>query len=112
MAFDANGVPARHVSRLPYRSGAVDVVAVAALDETFVDSMVIRLREVRFGSCMTPITEIGLRPYQQMLGILGMMRRVAVQAANIVARVCRCREVPLLLLFTVATQATSVGVLL
>ena len=64
MAFDTNRVPARHGPHLPEGGGAMDVVAVAALDETFVDPMVIRFREVGFGSCMTPITEIGLRPYK------------------------------------------------
>jgi hypothetical protein len=64
MAFDANRVASRHGPDLAERRGAVDVVAVATLDETFVDSMVIRLSEVGFGRCMTPVTEIGLRPYK------------------------------------------------
>jgi len=60
MAFDANCVPARHDPRLAERSGAVDIMAVAALDETFVYSMVIRLCEVGLGCRMTSVTELGL----------------------------------------------------
>jgi len=40
------------------------------------------------------------------------MRRVAIQAPNIVARVRRRGEVPLFMLCTVAAQTTGVGILL
>ena len=60
MALDANRVPARHRPHLAERSSAMDVVAVAASDETFVYSMVKRLCEVRLGRRMTSVTEIGL----------------------------------------------------
>ena len=90
----------------------MSVMAVAALDETFVYSMVIRLCEVSFRGRMTSIAEIGLRWNEEMLRLFGVMRRVAVQAPNIVARVRRRGEVPLLVLFTVAAQATGVGILL
>ena len=64
MAFATNRVPGRQGTHLMNGGRAMDVVAVAALDETFVDSMMIRLSEVGFGSCMTPVTELGLRPYK------------------------------------------------
>ena len=112
MAFDTYRVPTRHDPQLPESGSSMNVVAVAALDKTFVYSMVIRLGEVGFGGGMTPVTEIGLRPCKQVRGILGMMRRVAVQAANIVARVRGCGEVSLLMLFTVATQALRARILL
>ena len=60
MALDANRVAAGHRPYLPERSGAVDVVAVAALNETFVDAMVIRLREVGLGRHMASVAEFGL----------------------------------------------------
>ena len=60
MALDANHVPARHRPHLAECSGAVDVMAVAALDETFVYSMVKRLCEVGLGRRMTSVTELGL----------------------------------------------------
>ena len=60
MTIDANRVPARHRPHLAERSGAVDVMAVAALDETFVYSMVIRLCEVGLGGRMASVAEFGL----------------------------------------------------
>src|SRR5690242_6818248 len=90
VALDVNCVAGRHGPDLAERGCTVDVVAVATSHETFIYSMVKRLREISLGSCMTSVTEIRLRPHKQVFGFLGMMRRVAVQAANIVARVRRC----------------------
>ncbi len=90
----------------------MNVVAVAALDQAFVHSMVVRLREVGLRGCMTSVAEIRLCSNQEMLRFFGVMRRVAIQAPNIVARVRRRGEVPLLMFFAVATQATGIGILL
>src|ERR1700739_2684311 len=60
MALDATRVPGRHRPHLPERRGAVDVVAIAALDETFVYSMVKRLREVGLGGRMASVAKFGL----------------------------------------------------
>ena len=43
---------------------------------------------------------------------MGVVRRVAIQAPYIIARVGRCGEVPLLMLCSVASQATRIGILL
>jgi hypothetical protein len=111
MTLDANRIPGGHGPNLAEGGGAVDVVAVAALDETFVYSVVIRLRKVGLSGDMTSVAEIGLCSNKQVLLFLGVMRRVAVQASNIVARVRRRGKVSLLMIFTVATQAARVGVL-
>ena len=55
VALDTNRVPTRQGPHLAEGGGAVDVVAVAALDEAFVYSMVIRLSKVGLGSDMTSI---------------------------------------------------------
>ena len=60
VALDANRVPGRHGSYLAEGGCAMNVMAVAALDETFFDSMMKRLGEVGFGSRMTSVAEIGL----------------------------------------------------
>ncbi len=91
---------------------AMSVMTVAALDQAFVHAMVIRLREVRLRAGMTSVAQAGLCTNEEMLRFFGVMRRVAIQAPNIVARVCRCREVPLLMFCRVATQATGIGILL
>jgi len=111
MATGTNRIPCRHSPHLANGGRAMDVVAVAALDETFVYSMVIRLREVSLGGNMTSVAEIGLCLNEEVLRFFGVVRRVAVQAANIVARMRRCGEVALLVLFAVTTQAAGAGVL-
>jgi hypothetical protein len=50
-------------------------------------------------------------PNEEMLRFFGVMRRVAIQAPNIVARVRGRGEVPLFLFCTVAAQATGIGIL-
>ena len=112
VALDTNRIPARHSPHLAEGGSAVDVMAVAALDQAFVYSMVIRLREVGLRGCMTSVAEAGLCTNEEMLRFFGVMRRVAIQAPNIVARVRRRGEVPLLMFCTVATQATGIGILL
>jgi hypothetical protein len=74
VALDTNRVPTRQGPHLAEGGGAVDVVAVAALDEAFVYAMVIRLREVGLRVDMASVTEFGLRSNQQMLLFFGLMR--------------------------------------
>jgi hypothetical protein len=87
-------------------------MAVAAVDQAFVYSMVIRLREVGLRGCMTSVAETGLCTNEEMLRFFGVMWRVAIKAPNIVARVSRRGEMPLLVFCPVAAQATGIGILL
>jgi hypothetical protein len=87
-------------------------MAVAAVDQAFVYSMVIRLREVGLRGCMTSVAEAGLCTNEEMLRFFGVMWRVAIKAPNIVARVSRRGEMPLLVFCPVAAQATGIGILL
>jgi hypothetical protein len=102
VALDTNRIPARHGPYLPQGGGAVDVMTVAALNKAFVYAMVIRLREVGLRGCMTSVTKVGLCSNQEMVRFFGVVRRVAVQTPNIIARVSRCRKVPLLMFCRVA----------
>jgi hypothetical protein len=60
MTLDANRVTGRHGPDLAEGSCTVDVVAVAALNETFVYTMVVRLREVGLGGHMASVAKFGL----------------------------------------------------
>lgn len=71
-------------SDLPQCGCAMNVVAVAAVDEAFIHAVVIGLGEIRFGRSMTSIAEVGLSPGQQMLRLLGIMRRMAIDAAYVI----------------------------
>ena len=59
MALDANGVSAGQGPDLAEGGGAVNVVAVAALNQAFVYAMVIRLGKLSFGGSMTSVAEVG-----------------------------------------------------
>jgi hypothetical protein len=78
MALNANLVPTRQCPYLTDRRGAMGVVTITALDETFVDPVVIWLCKVRFSGYMASVTESRLRLDQQVFRFLGVMRRVAV----------------------------------
>jgi hypothetical protein len=54
------------------------VVTITASDETFVNPVVIRLSKISFGSGVTPVAETRLRSRKQMLGLFGVVRRMAV----------------------------------
>jgi hypothetical protein len=112
VTLDANRVAGGHGPDLADGGRAVDIVAVAALDEAFVYPVVIRFGKVGLGVCMTSVAQTGLCLNEQVFRFFSVMRGVAVQAPNIVARMCRRGEVTLLMTLTVATQAAGVGVLL
>jgi hypothetical protein len=112
MAFEASCISAREGTHLAQGGSAVSIVAVAALNEAFVDAVVIGLRKVCLGSCVATVAESRLRLNQQVFRFLGVMGGVAVQTADIVAGVCRTRKVPLFVFFTMATQAAGACFLL
>jgi hypothetical protein len=74
----------------------MNVVTIAAANKSFIHPMVVWLGEVSFGRCMASVTEFRLCLHQEVFGNFGLMRRVAVETANVIARMRRCRGVPLL----------------
>jgi len=62
----------------------MNVVAVAAVDQAFVDAVVIGLGEVRFSRGMTAVAELGLGPGQQVLRLFGVVRRMTIDAAYVI----------------------------
>ena len=74
MALDTNCVPTGHGPHLAEGGRAVDVVAVAALDEAFVYPVVIRFCEVGLRSYMTSVAETGLCSSKEVFRFFGVMR--------------------------------------
>jgi hypothetical protein len=62
-------------------------VAVVALDKAFIDPMMIGLREIGFLRNVTAVTELRFRVDQQVLLFLGLVRRMAVQTAQVIVGV-------------------------
>jgi hypothetical protein len=57
VALDANRISARHRPYLPQGRDPVDIVAIAALNQAFVYSMMIGSGKVSLGGHVTPIAE-------------------------------------------------------
>jgi len=108
----ADSVSTRQSPNLAQGGSAMDVMAVATTDQAFVDPMAIGFCEVCFHGDVTSVAKIRLCPRQQVLWLLGMMRRVTVQTADIVTGVYRSGEMPLRMVFTMACQAAARGLLL
>src|SRR4051794_13380938 len=90
----------------------MNVMAIAALDEPFVHAMVVGLSKVRLRSYMAAIAETRLCTNEKMFRRFSMVRRVAIHAPDIVARVRRGGEMPLLMFCPVASQASGIRILL
>ena len=84
VAFQANLIPTGKSSDLSQGGRAVNIVAVAAMDKAFIHAVVISLGEICLGGGMTSIAEIGLRPGQQVLRLLRIVRRMAINASYVV----------------------------
>jgi len=85
VAFVANRIATGHGSHLADRGGAMNVVAIAALEQALGNPVVIGFGEIGFGRGVASIAQVRLFLDQQLLGFLGVMRGMAVEATNVVA---------------------------
>lgn len=90
---------------------AMHVVAVAALDQTFIYAMVKRHVELGFLLEMAPEAKLGLWLHQQELRFLRVMRRVAGDATDIVFAMLRVDGIHVLRAARMALQAACVDFL-
>ena len=90
----------------------MDVVAVTALNEPFINAMMIWFRKVGFGGDVAAKAKRRLRVNQQVFRFCRVVGRMTVQTAHIVTGVHGTAEVALLVILTVASQAASVCILL
>ena len=85
VAFVAHRIATRQGSDLADRGRAMNVVAIAALEQALRNPVVIRFGKVGFGRGVASIAELRLFFDQQLLSFLGVMRGVAVQATDVIA---------------------------
>src|SRR5947209_19833076 len=76
VTLETNSIPIRSTTDLAQCPCAVDVMAVAALNEAFVHAVPKRFGEIRFGGSMASVTKQRLFVDQQKLFGLRVMRRV------------------------------------
>ena len=90
----------------------MNVVAVAALDKTFLHAMMKRTGELRLLFRMAPETELRLVFLQEAAFDFRLMRRMAGNASDIIREVLRTEKIGVLHGTGVAGQADPAGLLL
>ena len=108
VALEANLILIRGHPHLARALCSVHVVAIVALNETFINAVVERHGELRLLREMARVAKFRLRFNQQKLLGLRVVRRVARDAAHIVARVNGINGIHVLISARVAGQ-TAVG---
>jgi len=84
VALETNSILRRRGAELALHKPAMRIVAIVALNQPFVYPMMKRPVELLFRFKVTAVTKLRLFLTQQMFGNLRMMRRMALNAANIV----------------------------
>ena len=87
MALDASGISAGQSLDLAERGSTVNVVAVAAMNQSFIYAMVIRPGKLSSGRGVARVALRGLFLNEQVLRLFCVVRRMAVKAAYVIAGV-------------------------
>jgi hypothetical protein len=111
VALEANSVLRGRSPHLVRLHRAVHVVAIAALDQALVHSMMERHVELGFLLEMAPIAKLGLGFYEQKIRIFAVMRRMAGDATDVIFRMLRVDGIHVLRTAGMAGQAPGVDFL-
>jgi hypothetical protein len=87
MALDASRVAAGQSLGLAERGSAMNVVAIAAMNQSFIYAMVIGPGKLSFGIGVARITLRGLFLNEQVLWLFCVMGRMAVKTTDVIAGV-------------------------
>ena len=85
VAFDARSISAGQGLGLAKRGGAMNIVAIRAVNQSFIHAMVIGPGKISLGSGVARIALHGFFLDEQVLWFSGVMWGVAVKAAHIIA---------------------------
>ncbi len=111
VALDASHILGSRRAQLPGLESAMRIVAVAALHHSFVDAMMKGAIELLFGFQMAAIAKLWRLFLHQELAFLGVVRRVAIDTANIVLQVRGSGKIGVFFAIAMAVQATLAGCL-
>ena len=111
VARKANFILGGGRTHLLWPDRSVDIVAVAALNQSFVYSMVERHRKLRSLVQMAGVTKLGLSLDEQKFFRFGVMRRMARNATHVVLGMFRIDGVHMLGATGVASQTAGVNFL-
>src|SRR5512142_2569178 len=112
MALKTDLVAGRTGTQLLWKDASVNVVAVAALDKTFLYAVMKRPCEFRLLFRMTPETKLRLVSLQQATFDFRLMGRMTGSTSDIIGEVLRTEKIGVLHGTGVAGQADPAGLLL
>jgi hypothetical protein len=111
VAREANRILRRGSPHLVGPHGTVRIVAVGALDEAFIHSMVERHIELGFLCKMARVAKLGLSFYQKEFICFRMVRRMAGNAADVILRMHRIDGIHVFGATGVARHAAGINLL-
>lgn len=109
MAFEASGISVCRLACLPQTRRTVHVVAVIALNQTFVNAVMKRPRELSPRLMVASITKLGLLLGQQRFLLATAVHGMAIDASHIAAGVHRGCRVAMAGFLAMARQAALVA---
>ena len=111
VALVTNRISAGLRAHLPHVRCAMGIVAVVALHQALVYAVMVGLGKIRFGRSVAAIAQVRLALRQQTLFFLRVVRRVAIEAADLAAGVRGLRKMRLLVTIPVAGEAAGASLL-
>ena len=111
MAIGADRELACCGAQLPSNKAAMRIVAIAAGNQTYIHAMPVWTIELGFLRRMTSVAQPRLLRFEQVIGLGGMMRRMAAQASNSILQVNGAHKVHVFQAAFVALQAAPAGLL-
>ena len=111
VTFETDLILRRAAAELLGQKSTMFVVTIAALDESLVDAMAKGTAEFRPDFGVAAITQLGLIRDEQRSFALGVMWRVAGEAANIIAGMRRTQEVGVFIAVGMTGEAVLAGLL-
>jgi len=109
VALDTGHILGRGCPQLPRLKAAVRIVAIAALHHAFIDAMMKGAIELLFGFQMAAVAKLWLLLLHKPLAFLGMVRRMAVDASNIVLQMRRTSEITVFFSIGMTVKARLAG---
>lgn len=111
MAVGADRELAGRGAQLPSNKAAMRIVAIAAGNQTHIHAMPVWTIELGFLRRMTSVAQLRLLGFEQVIGLRGMMRRMAAQASDSILQVNGAHKVQVFQGAFVALQAALAGLL-
>lgn len=108
VALGADGVSARQGFHLAQGCGAMRVMAVSAVNQAFIYTVMVRLGKIGLRRSVAAVALFRLFFGQQILRCGGMVRRMAIKATHIIAGVGGTGEVSLFVLCGMAAKASGI----